>query len=57
MDDGTPVKQGMGERTIARADLEHLFPPHILQIRNPLYCMRINEEVLVVVRFHRVVKT
>ncbi len=57
MDDCTPVEQGTGECPVARPDLEHAFPLYILKIRYPLYCMRINEEVLVVVRFHRVVKT
>jgi hypothetical protein len=57
MDDCAPFKQGTGECPVARPNLEHLLTPNILKIRNPLYRMRINEEVLVVVRFHRVVKT
>ena len=57
MDDCTPVKQGAGERPIAGPDLEHPFSPHILKIRDPVYGMGIDEEVLVVVCFHRDVKT
>src|SRR5512133_2758559 len=57
MDDRTPIEQGPGERPVARPDFKNAFPPYILKVRYPLYCVRINEEVLIVVRFHRVVKT
>ena len=46
----TPIEQGTGERPVARPDLENAFPPHLLKVRYPLYSVRIDEEVLVVLR-------
>jgi hypothetical protein len=57
MDTGTPVKQGTRECPVARPDFQHLPVPHINEVGYPVDRLRVNKEVLVVVRFHFEVKT
>ena len=51
------IEQGTGEGTVTRPDLKHPFAFHFSKVCYPVYRMRIGEEMLVVMRFHRVVNT
>jgi hypothetical protein len=56
MHDGATIKQGTGQDTLTRPDLKHLPSIDFGKVRNAVYRVYVNEKVLVVVRFHFVVK-
>jgi hypothetical protein len=57
MHDRTPLEQGAGENAVPRPNLQDMLTLYFCDIGYALDSMRVDKEMLVVVRFHRDVNT
>jgi hypothetical protein len=51
------IEQGTGQSPLSRPDFKHMFPLYICKVRNAFYRMRIDKEMLIVMRSHFDVNT